>query len=81
MIGLLQRVSQAEVSVDGQRVGVIGPGLLVLVGVRPLDDETSAQRLLTRLVQYRIFPDEAGKMNLSLTLKKLERWQKNMVAR
>jgi D-tyrosyl-tRNA(Tyr) deacylase len=67
MIGLLQRVSQAEVTVDGQRVGAIGPGLLVLIGVRPLDDEASAHRLLTRLLQYRIFPDEAGKMNLSLT--------------
>ena len=67
MIGLLQRVSNAEVTVEGQRVGGIGPGLLVLIGVRPLDDEASAHRLVTRLVQYRIFPDEAGKMNLSLT--------------
>ena len=67
MIGLLQRVSHAEVTVDDQQVGAIGPGLLVLIGVRPLDDEASAHRLLTRVVQYRIFPDEAGKMNLSLT--------------
>jgi D-tyrosyl-tRNA(Tyr) deacylase len=67
MIGLLQRVSGADVSVGGQRVGAIGAGLLVLVGVRPLDDEASARRLLARLLQYRIFPDEAGKMNLSLT--------------
>jgi D-tyrosyl-tRNA(Tyr) deacylase len=67
MIGLLQRVSRAEVTVDGQRVGGIGPGLLVLIGVRPLDDEARAHRLLTRLLQYRIFPDGAGKMNLSLT--------------
>ena len=66
MIGLLQRVSHADVTVDGQKVGAIGPGLLVLIGVRPLDDEASAHRLLTRLLQYRIFPDEAGKMNLSL---------------
>jgi D-tyrosyl-tRNA(Tyr) deacylase len=66
MIGLLQRVSRAEVTVDGERVGVIGPGLLVLIGVRPLDDEASSHRLLTRLLQYRIFPDQAGKMNLSL---------------
>jgi D-tyrosyl-tRNA(Tyr) deacylase len=66
MIGLLQRVSYAEVTVEGQRVGGIGPGLLVLIGVRPLDDEPSAHRLVTRLLQYRIFPDEAGKMNLSL---------------
>ena len=67
MIGLLQRVSHAEVAVEGRRVGAIGPGLLVLIGVRPLDDEASAHRLLARLLQYRIFPDEAGKMNLSLT--------------
>ena len=67
MIGLLQRVSHAEVEIDGRKVGVIGPGLMVLVGVRPLDDEASARRLLVRVLQYRIFPDEAGKMNLSLT--------------
>lgn len=66
MIGLLQRVSEAAVTVNGSRVGAIERGLLVLIGVRPLDDEASAQRLLTRLLQYRIFPDEAGKMNLSL---------------
>ena len=67
MIALLQRVSHAEVTVDGKSVGAIGPGLLVLVGVRPTDDEISAKRLLARLVLYRVFPDEAGKMNLSLT--------------
>lgn len=66
MIGLLQRVSSAQVSVDGKTVGSIGPGLLVLVGVRPKDDEVSARRLLVRLLQYRIFPDGDGKMNLSL---------------
>ena len=67
MIGLLQRVSNAEVAVEGRSVGAIGPGLLVLVGVRPTDDEVSAKRLLARLLLYRIFPDEAGKMNLGLT--------------
>jgi D-tyrosyl-tRNA(Tyr) deacylase len=67
MIALLQRVSQAKVEVDGQPVGSIGPGLLVLVGVRPADDEAAALKLLTRLLQYRVFADEAGKMNLSLT--------------
>ncbi|HEV7356980.1 MAG TPA: D-aminoacyl-tRNA deacylase [Steroidobacteraceae bacterium] len=72
MIGLLQRVTHADVAVDGQRVGAIGQGLLVLIGVRPLDDEASAHRLVTRLLQYRIFPDEAGKMNLSLTQAKGE---------
>ena len=67
MIALLQRVSRAEVTVDGKSVGAIGPGLLVLVGVRPTDDEVSARRLLARMLRYRVFPDGAGKMNLSLT--------------
>ena len=67
MIALLQRVSQAKVTVNGNEVGAIGRGLLVLVGVRPIDDETSARRLLVRLLRYRIFPDSMGKMNLSLT--------------
>jgi D-aminoacyl-tRNA deacylase len=67
MIGLLQRVSRAEVSVAGRKVGSIGVGLLALVGVRPIDDEISARRLLVRMLRYRIFPDAAGKMNLSLT--------------
>ena len=67
MIGLLQRVSHAEVTVEGKSIGSIGPGLLVLVGVRPMDDEVSARRLLARLILYRVFPDAAGKMNLSLS--------------
>ena len=67
MIGLLQRVSRAEVTVESKLVGSIGPGLLVLVGVRPTDDEVSARRLLARLILYRVFPDAAGKMNLSLS--------------
>jgi D-aminoacyl-tRNA deacylase len=66
VIALLQRVSQAQVAVDGNLVGSIGAGLLVLLGVRPADDETAARRLLERLLQYRIFSDDAGKMNLSL---------------
>jgi D-aminoacyl-tRNA deacylase len=66
MIALLQRVSHAKVEIDGKAVGTIGPGLLVLLGVRPMDDETAARRLLERLLQYRIFSDDAGKMNLSL---------------
>jgi len=66
VIGLLQRVSRAQVEVSGETVGLIGPGLLVLVGVRPDDNEGSAQRLLSRLLQYRVFADAAGKMNLSL---------------
>ena len=63
---MLQRVTEARVDIGRQRVASIGPGLLVLVGVRPGDDEASAVRLLDRLLQYRVFADEAGKMNLSL---------------
>jgi D-tyrosyl-tRNA(Tyr) deacylase len=66
VIGLLQRVVEAAVDIGEERVASIGPGLLVLVGVRPEDDEPSAERLLSRLLQYRVFADEAGKMNLSL---------------
>ncbi len=66
MIGLLQRVVEASVNIGGNQVASIGPGLLVLVGVRPSDDEASGLRLLDRLLQYRIFSDPAGKMNLSL---------------
>ncbi len=67
MIGMLQRVTEARVDIGAQQVASIGPGLLVLVGVRPSDTEASALRLLDRLLQYRVFADEAGKMNLSLT--------------
>jgi D-aminoacyl-tRNA deacylase len=67
MIALLQRVSQARVEVNGNPVGSIGPGLLVLLGVRPADDEAAALKLLARLLQYRVFADHAGKMNLTLT--------------
>ena len=66
MIGLLQRVSQANVTVEGNIVGQIGRGLLVLVGVEKHDSKTGAQRLLERLLGYRVFPDETGRMNLSL---------------
>ena len=66
MIGLLQRVLKADVQIDDQPTASIGPGLLVLVGVRPNDDEPSAFRLLNRLLQYRVFADSEGKMNLNL---------------
>jgi D-aminoacyl-tRNA deacylase len=66
VIGLLQRVTEAGVDIDGRRVASIGPGLLVLVGILPADSEASAQRLLDRLLHYRVFADEGGKMNLSL---------------
>jgi D-tyrosyl-tRNA(Tyr) deacylase len=66
MIGLLQRVSSASVLVAGSPVAAIGRGLLVLIGIERGDDEASAERLLERLLGYRVFPDEAGKMNRSL---------------
>jgi D-tyrosyl-tRNA(Tyr) deacylase len=66
MIGLLQRVSEARVTVDGEIVGEIDAGLLVLVGVERGDDEAQAERLLERLLSYRVFADAEGKMNLSL---------------
>lgn len=66
MIGLLQRVSEARVVVDGRIVGEIGHGLLVLIGVEAGDSEKEAARLLERLLGYRVFADADGKMNLSL---------------
>ncbi len=66
MIALLQRVSEARVSVAGEVVGTIGRGLLVLVGVERGDGEAQAERLLERVLAYRVFPDHEGKMNLSL---------------
>ena len=67
MIALLQRVSSASVDVAGERVGAIGPGLLVLIGVQPQDDERTALRLLERLLAYRVFGDAEGRMNRSLS--------------
>lgn len=66
MIGLLQRVSHAQVEVGGQRIGAVGRGLLVLVGVQAGDDSVGAERLLERLLGYRVFPDDLGRMNRSL---------------
>ncbi len=66
MIGLLQRVSEARVTVDGNEIAAIDRGLLVLVGVQRDDGEAQAERLLERLLGYRVFPDEAGRMNRSL---------------
>lgn len=66
MIALLQRVSQASVDVDDQTIGSIGRGLLVLVCAERGDTETQADRLLDRVLAYRVFSDAAGKMNLSL---------------
>lgn len=66
MRALIQRVREARVEVDGACVGEIGQGLLALVGVQPEDDAASMQRLLQRLLNYRVFSDADGKMNLSL---------------
>ncbi|HFD86162.1 MAG TPA: D-tyrosyl-tRNA(Tyr) deacylase [Gammaproteobacteria bacterium] len=66
MIGLLQRVTSAHVGISGETVGNIGRGLMVLVGVEKPDDKARADRLLERILGYRIFPDENDKMNLSL---------------
>ena len=63
MIGLLQRVTHASVDVEGQRIASIGHGLLVLVGVQRGDSERELERLLGRLLGYRVFPDEQGRMN------------------
>lgn len=66
MIGLLQRVSGAQVSVDGEIVGQIGQGILVLLGVEKGDNEAKASRLCERVLNYRMFNDQQGKMNLNL---------------
>jgi len=67
MIGLLQRVGHAHVDVEGKTVAEIKTGLVVLVGVEKNDTKTQADRLLERLLGYRVFADDAGKMNRSLT--------------
>ncbi|MCE8042545.1 MAG: D-aminoacyl-tRNA deacylase [Billgrantia sp.] len=66
MKALIQRVRRASVTVDERTVGAIDHGLLALVGVEKGDDETAAERLLHKLLHYRVFSDEAGKMNLDL---------------
>jgi len=67
MIALLQRVLKAHVDTGGERIADIGPGLLVMLGVCRDDSEQQADRLLERLLGYRVFPDAAGKMNLNLS--------------
>lgn len=66
MIGLLQRVSRAHVDIAGERVAAIETGLLVLIGVDPEDGQAQLERLLQRLLAYRVFPDQQGRMNRSL---------------
>lgn len=67
MLSLIQRVTQASVSVDGQTIGAIGPGLLALVAMEPGDTEAHLSRMAERLLGYRVFSDAAGRMNRSLT--------------
>ncbi|WP_313348006.1 D-aminoacyl-tRNA deacylase [Stenotrophomonas sp.] len=66
MLVLIQRVTQASVSVDEAVVGQIGPGLLALVGMEPGDTDAQISRMADRLLGYRVFADETGKMNRSL---------------
>ncbi len=66
MIALIQRVQEARVVVEGRCIGEIGPGILALVGVEKSDDSVQADRLLERILGYRIFADRDDKMNLSL---------------
>ena len=66
MLALIQRVTEARVRVDGETVGAIGHGLLALVGIQPGDDAPQVARMCERLLGYRVFADEAGRMNRSL---------------
>lgn len=66
MIGLLQRVSQAQVEVQSKTIAQINTGLLALIGIEKGDNQLKSDRLLERILAYRVFPDDAGKMNLSL---------------
>ena len=67
MLALIQRVTQASVSVEGEVIGRIGPGLLALVGVEPGDGDAQVARMAERLLGYRVFADAEGRMNLGLT--------------
>ncbi|MGI9291071.1 MAG: D-aminoacyl-tRNA deacylase [Gammaproteobacteria bacterium] len=67
MIALIQRVRSASVDVASQRIAEIDQGLLVLAGIERGDTETQAERLAERVLNYRVFADEAGKMNLSVS--------------
>lgn len=66
MRAFLQRVKQAKVEIDGNTVGEIGRGLMVLLGVGPEDEEAECDLIVRKLTELRIFEDEAGKMNLSI---------------
>ncbi len=66
MIGLIQRVSQANVTVAGEVIGEIGNGMLVLLGVEKKDGDEEIEKLANKLCRYRMFNDEDGKMNLNI---------------
>lgn len=66
MLALIQRVSEAAVEVDGVRIGAIGPGLLALIGIEPVDGPPQVVRMTQRLLGYRVFADDQGRMNRSL---------------
>jgi D-tyrosyl-tRNA(Tyr) deacylase len=67
MIGLLQRVSSAAVSINNHKVANIGAGLLLFIGIEKNDTQQQADRLLDKILAYRVFPDQDNKMNLSLS--------------
>ena len=67
MLALIQRVTRASVTVEGRTVGEIGPGLLALVGVQPGDGPAQVEKMAKKLLGYRVFADDAGKMNRSLS--------------
>ncbi len=66
MLALIQRVTEARVTVDDETIGAIGPGLLALVGVEPGDGDAQVERMAERLLGYRVFADASGRMNLGL---------------
>ena len=66
MKGLIQRVSEASVNVDGREISRIGTGILLFLGVEQGDSQHEAKELCRKILTYRIFPDEAGRMNLSV---------------
>jgi len=66
MRGIIQRVSSASVVVDGEQVGAVGRGILVLLAIQKADTQALADKLLNKILAYRVFPDAKGHMNLSL---------------
>lgn len=66
MKGLIQRVSEASVTVNGEKISAIGPGLLLLLGVEKGDTQNEARDLCRKILSYRVFPDEQGRMNVNV---------------